>query len=67
MSGSCATLSCDSTQFDITFSSELFNLDTQSPGTFAGGLAPTWDGSLWSFTTALGDNGMTYSIDSEDG
>ena len=66
MKTECATLSCDATNFGITFSSELFNLDN-SGTTFAGGLAPAWDGvdSEWFFNAPLGESGMTYNINTD--
>lgn len=66
-SDTCASLSCGATGFDITFESELFNLDAnQSPVTLVGGLSPAWDGSQWSINAPLGESGMTYEIDNDD-
>lgn len=60
----CASLSCGATGFMITFPSTLYNLDDdQVPATFSGGLSPKWDGSKWSLNVALGQNGMTYNLD----
>ena len=60
----CATLLCTGTGFEITFRSEVFNLDDgQSTATFAGGLSPTWDGSKWVLNVSLGEIGMTHNID----
>ena len=60
----CASFSCGATGFMITFPSTLYNLDDdQVLATFVGGLSPEWDGFKWALNVALGQNGMTYTID----
>ena len=60
----CASLSCGATGFMISFQSSLFNLDdNQIPAKFGGGLSPRWDGDKWALNVALGQNGMSYNID----
>ena len=55
---------CGGTGFMITFPSTLYNLDDdQVPVTFAGGLSPQLDESKWALNVAMGQNGMTYNID----
>ena len=60
----CATLSCGSTGFEITFQFALFNLDDgQSSATFAGGFLVTWEGSKWALNAPFEERGMAYNID----
>ena len=67
MKGACATLTCGGTSFDITFKSALFDLaDNQSVVTFDGTVpAPAWTAvdQEWTATAPMGQNGMTYTID----
>ena len=64
----CATLECGATSFDITFKSELFDLeDDQSPVTFATGIAaPVWDETQWKANAPLDGDGVTYTINNDE-
>ena len=65
MKPSCATLTCGATAFDVSFKSALFDLDdNQNSVTLADGtIFPVWDGIDWTTNAPLGENGMTYHVD----
>ena len=67
MKTECATLTCGATAFDVTFKSALFNLDdNQSLVTMAGGIiSPVWEGAQWTTNAPLGENGMTFAVDTD--